>query len=107
MNDRESLRKIAEVDFPKVQKALKLFVDAFHALWLKENKAFGMEVQEIRLGGLQYRMEKCRERLCAYLNNEIDKIDELEEKCLAKFDGFEGKGITYNVYRTTVTTCLL
>lgn len=103
-NDRESLKKMAELDFPKVQKDIELFTDAFHSLWLKENKAFGLEVQEIRLGGLQYRMEMCRKRLCSYLNNVIDKIDELEENNLAKYSGFEGKGICYNQYKTIVTT---
>ena len=106
-NDRESLKKLAQQDFPKVQRDIEQFTDAFHSLWLKENKAFGLEVQEIRLGGLQYRMEMCRQRLLAYLNNEIDKIDELEEKNLAKYSGFEGRGICYNNYRTTVTTCVL
>lgn len=102
-DNRESLKALAEQEFPQIQKDIEAFVEAFRTLWLKENKAFGLEVQEIRLGGLMYRMETCRQRLVSYLSNEIDKIDELEEKNLSKYSGFEGKGICYNQYKTIVT----
>lgn len=102
-NNRENLKKLAESEFPEIQKEIEAFADAFRTMWLMENKPFGLEVQEIRMGGLLYRMEMCRKRLCSYLNNEIDKIEELEEKNLAKYRDFEGEGLCYNNYRTIVT----
>ena len=102
-DDRVTLKALAEQEVPQIQKDIEDFTEAFRFLWLKENKAFGLEVQEIRLGGLMYRMEMCKNRLLSYLNNEIDRIDELEEKNLVKYSGFEGEGICYNNYRTIVT----
>ena len=102
-DDRESLQVLAEQEFPQICKDMEAFVDAFRNLWLRENKAFGLEVQEIRLGGLLFRMEMCRQRLVSYLNNEVYKIDELEEKNLSKYSGFEGKGFCYNQYKSIVT----
>lgn len=102
--DKEGLKRIAEQEFPKIQKDIEAFAEAFRFMWLKENKPFGLEVQEIRFGGLLYRMEMCKKRLYSYLNKEIDRIDELEEKSLVKYKGFEGEGLCYNNYKTTVTT---
>ena len=59
-----------------------MFYAAYRALWYKENKAFGFEVQDIRLGGLMQRLKNCRERLTAYVKGKISAIDELEQEIL-------------------------
>lgn len=104
--DKELMRVLAEKEIPAVKDAVEAFAASFRKLWLRENKPFGLEVQENRMGGLLYRMESCRERILAYLAGEIDKIDELEEDSIAKFEGFEGKGIVYNEYASIVTACV-
>ena len=47
---------------------------------MKENKPFGFEVQNIRLGGLRSRLEYAARTLCRYLGGELDTIAELDEK---------------------------
>ena len=70
-----------------VIKKLKVFISAFKKMWHKDNKPFGFEVQELRLGGLLLRLQSCKERLSQYIAGEIDCIEELEEKLL----DFHGK----------------
>ena len=69
-------------DYAATEKALLAFYEAYRALWYKENKAFGFEIQDIRLGGLIQRLKNCRERLNAYIKGKITVIDELEEEVL-------------------------
>jgi hypothetical protein len=61
--------------------SLERFLDAFRTNWLKENKPFGLEVQEIRLGGLKERLSSCRKRLALWIDEGV-AIPELEEKTL-------------------------
>lgn len=105
--DREGLTRIAEQNFPNIKQDLQDFFDVFCEMWLQENKPFGLEVQEQRFGGLLYRMDRCERRLRAYLNGEIEMIDELEEMSLAKFKGYEGEAVTQNNWCTTITTCVM
>lgn len=83
------------------------FIEMFRDMWLTENKVFGLEVQEHRLGGLCYRMEVCERRLKAYLKGTTNKIDELEEVSLAKVKGTEGEAVCYNNWAGIITNCLM
>ena len=74
-------------------------------MWLTENKAFGLEVQENRFGGLLLRLRSCRDRLEDYLAGRISQIDELEEKQEAFMPGYEGKRIFFNNFGLTYTAC--
>lgn len=47
-----------------------------------ENKPFGFEVQDARLGGLMQRTKGCMERLQAFADSEIKEISELGEDIL-------------------------
>lgn len=58
------------------------FLQAYRKQWLTLYKPQGLEVQEIRLGGLKERLRGCRARLAAYLDGELDMIDELEQALL-------------------------
>ena len=75
-NDREGLQKIVQ-DYAVLLTRLKVFHASFAELWEKENKAFGWEVQDARLGGLERRLKTCKKTLERYLSNEIDCIEEL------------------------------
>ena len=55
--------------------------------WLEENKGFGLEVMDLRIGGLIQRTETVAEILKQYLNGSIDKIYELEEPRLDYYCG--------------------
>ena len=47
-------------------------------MWLKENKAFGLEVMDHRFGGVITRLERAANRLEDYLSGRIEQIEELE-----------------------------
>ena len=62
--------------------ALKKFYAAFRTQWMKENKPYGFEIQDLRLGGLAQRFEVCRDLIGEYLNGKRESIDELEIELL-------------------------
>ena len=79
--DKAELKSCAD-DMQKIIVLLEKFIISYRKQWLIENKPNGLEVQEIRLGGLKERLTGCRERVIAYINGEIDSIPELGEKLL-------------------------
>ncbi len=79
--DKTELEKCAD-NMQQIVERLEKFIISYRKQWLIENKPNGLEVQEIRLGGLKERLTGCRERLKAYLNGEIEEIPELGEKLL-------------------------
>lgn len=98
-DDRTTLREIAECDIPILQHRMEAFADSFREMWMTENKAFGLEVQEMRFGALIYRLKTCQQRLLEYLNNEIAVIEELEVKALNPCKEF----MSHNDWSSTVT----
>ena len=99
--DKSVLEKMVNKDFPAIISSIQDFAKAFRKMWLKENKPFGLEVQEARFGALMYRMEICAERIQSYLDGEIEQIDELEEETLVKSENFQA----HNDYWSTITAC--
>ena len=81
--DKKSLQSLAG-DLGECVKRIDEFHKEFKALWMKENKPFGWEIQDIRLGGLRTRFLTCQETIEDYLSGKTDKIPELEEKILDK-----------------------
>ena len=96
--------QLATVDYPAARQALERFFTSYRRLWLRENKGFGLEVQEQRFGGLLYRMSCCEERILEYLNGKTEQIEELEEKSLTKC---AGKSVYWNAWNTTVTANIM
>ena len=82
--DNTALREVTK-DYGVVLEKLQYFYDKFSALWYKENKPHGFDVQDIRLGGLMQRLKACQNRLNAYLGGTLEKIEELDEKLLDWF----------------------
>lgn len=72
-------------DYEEVAQRLKSFLSAYRKQWLQENKPHGFDIQDIRIGGLIARTESTAERLKAYVEGKITRIDELEEKQLSYF----------------------
>lgn len=77
--DRAGLNRIAKKRIPAAAAAIRRYAQAFRRQWLRENKPFGLEVHEARLGALLYRLETCADRLSAYAAGKIKRIEELEE----------------------------
>lgn len=77
--DKKELAVLAEV-CTEVVSRLEKFHGLFSAQWLRENKPFGLEVQDIRIGGMLKRLEICRGRLLDYIGGNTGSIPELEEE---------------------------
>ena len=65
---------------------LNLFYKAFFELYLWENKPYGFEVQDIRIGGLIQRLKGIRLRINDFLDDKVDSIPELEEDFVKVFE---------------------
>lgn len=97
-------------DFDNAIKALEVFISKFRNLWYEENKPHGLEVHEIRLGGLLMRMRTCRERLALYLSGKLPELPELAEELLpyALVGYRQGSGTPYfNNWSCAATTNII
>ena len=103
--DREALGKLIG-DYKALLKALDVFYDAFRRQWYHENKAFGFEIQDIRLGGLSRRVRNSMERLQAYCDGRLDAIEELEERQLdfrGNGEEFQKEPLYWNQWSSTIS----
>lgn len=75
--DKKTLEKIVH-EYDVLDGLYKDFHQKLSELWHKENKPFGFEIQDIRLGGVIMRAKTCKKRIEAYLNGEIKNMEELE-----------------------------
>lgn len=77
--DKERLSSICfEID-EGIEK-IQTFYDVYMEQWYTENKANGAEIHDIRLGGLINRMKAVKKRIGLYVENKIERIDELEDE---------------------------
>ena len=81
-NDRAAMENMAKEEIPTMLSLLEEFHNAFRAQWYDENKTYGFGIQDIRLGGVKERLRSTAERILAYLDGSIDKIEELHEPIL-------------------------
>lgn len=106
--DRAALAALAdEIDL--IVADLDAFTADFRTQWDTENKPFGFETQELRIGGLRARMLSAKERVRAYLDGACERIEELEgEVLLTKRRSSPISPYTnINVWRHYVTACIL
>ncbi len=80
--NKEELLRLAKEDYTLLYKQLWEFLPAFRKQWYTENKTYGFDCQEIRVGGVIARVDSCKHRLLDYCAGRIDKIEELEEELL-------------------------
>ena len=103
--DNDELKRIANKVYPVLLKRLDVFYRSFCNLWEKENKPFGFEVQDIRIGGLRQRLIHYQSTLNEYLKGKIQTIEELEGKILPFVPGMGYKVTTH--YNGAVTANIL
>ena len=91
---------------PKLRSEIEHFHALFSHQWLKENKVFGLDTVDIRMGGLLQRIKRAESRIEAYLSEQIDRIEELEVEILP-FNDFYGDqdfaATTANQWHTIAT----
>ncbi len=77
--DKELLYPFIE-ELKEIKADMEQFYSTMRTLWLKENKGFGFEVLDVRIGGLISRIETVTIMLKEYLEGRAEKIYELEEE---------------------------
>ena len=80
--DLKELSQLKDKDIPDIITELDTFKESFKQRWHIENKSFGFEVMDGRLGFLKNRLLTTIDLLNKYLQKEIPQIDELEEDIL-------------------------
>ncbi len=76
------LKSIAEERIPAAIEALNDYIAAARDEWYIDNKTFGFDVIELRLGGLKERLNTTKLTIERYLDGTIDKIEQMEETIL-------------------------
>lgn len=79
--DREKLAACVK-DVRRAVRRLDAFIIAIEAQWLKESKALGMEIMQIRLAGVRKRLLYVAGTVEKYLAGKTERIEELEERKL-------------------------
>lgn len=100
--DKAELLRLANEEYVEISKALTAFAKSFERQWMLENKPYGFEVQDARIGGLMKRTDSCRRRLIDYANGKIDRIPELEEEILSFIE--DNKSVYNNLYKNNFTS---
>ena len=95
--DDAKLKEFKDVILPELLNKIDKFYRSFRARWYKDNKPFGFDVQDIRIGGLIQRVKNAIVTLDEYLSGQKQTIPELEETiinfhCNVDYD----KSITLN-----------
>ena len=80
--DKAELRRLANEDYAILSKKLSAFLKSLKKQWFTENKPYGFDVQELRVGGVKTRVDSCRERLLEYVNGKVSEIPELTDEIL-------------------------
>jgi len=76
--DAATLREIAERDIPEVIGAIASLLDAFRTQWLRSFKPFGLELMQIRLGGLTERYRELARTIGEFLRGDSASLPEPE-----------------------------
>ena len=112
-NERDTLAAIANEEIPEIIARLERLWLALRRQWLIENKSFGLDVQEIRMGGLRQRLLSAQMTICDYLDGKVEQIEELEQEKLP--NARVGSSIpyennpytTYHRFEGIITACIL
>ncbi len=106
--DKTGILNLVKNVYPTLIQRLKDFKRAFREYWYTDYKAFGFEVQDVRLGGLISRLETCEVRLTDYATGKVERLEELETDRKTIDNQYEkGKTILFNNWAETVTANII
>lgn len=103
--DKTALGKLA-LDCQSTVELADDFLKAVRSQWLSENKAFGLEILEIRISGVKTRLESAALRIHSYLNGEISSIEELGEDSLPNLSQEDNQVICQGAYAAIASACV-
>ena len=86
--DRQTMDRIANQEIPLLLERLDKLHHCLYTQWITDYKIFGMDVQDIRLGGMRARIQRAALRINDYLEGRLSHIEELEVERLY----FDGRG---------------
>lgn len=101
--DRECMEKIISVEIPALRRKIRLLKKRREQLWMEEYKPNGYEVLDIRISGVEARLESAGERLRMWLLGEKEKLEELEEERIVYLEG--RKIPSCNLWEHIVSAC--
>ncbi|MNZ93767.1 hypothetical protein D3C78_1128510 [compost metagenome] len=108
--NHDALAQYCYATLPELKKRAEQFITAYHAQWMEENKIFGLDVFDIRMGGLVQRIQTAMNRIHDYLSGHVANLEELEQEVLY-FDGLdhegETKAISANLWHTIATPSVI
>lgn len=93
-NDIAGLVEYSKTNVRAALKRLDRFISIYRKAWHKENKTFGFDVSENRLGGQKQRLIEVQKRIEELAEGKIDRIEELEQPKLL-YDKNNEKGLLY------------
>lgn len=79
--DKETMEALI-AELKVIRRDIHAFYKGQRHLWMHENKGYGFEVLDIRIGSLITRIETVTEVLRDYLDGKTDKIYELEDESI-------------------------
>lgn len=97
-------------ELEQMREDLANFHQAVSQQWMRENKIFGLDTLDLRLGGLAARIHRAQERLQDYILGNLDRLEELEEEILPFDDLYLTNGFratSANQWHTMVTASTL
>lgn len=101
--DKDGLKNFAEKTVPLAIKKLDAFIIAVRKSWLKDNKIFGLDFLELRLGGQRQRLTEITLRIKDYLKGEVQTLPELEQENLSFAYPHEKKDLAKGLYAYMAT----
>lgn len=96
------IKNFEEIEFyknsilPELMLRVEELKTAHRKQWFQTNKPFGYEVLDLKYGGVIARIGSTIERLDDFINNRVERIEELEEERLY-FDGRERPSNEYSI----------
>lgn len=100
-NDNKDELKECLKEIDLALNTLPKFIASFKEQWMRENKAFGFEIQCARLGGVKERLNYAKEVVEDYLEGKLKNISELEAELLPFY---REEGFRLNNYRWFMST---
>lgn len=80
-DDRKALQKNIE-ELLELKNEIYILHEKMSELWLRDNKALGLDRLDLRYGGVIMRTQRAADRINAYLSGKIDTVEELDEEKL-------------------------
>lgn len=90
VGDKNTLKTCGEV-CGELLSMYEAFHAAAYALWMQENKPFGFDRIDLRIGGMMQRIRTAKVRLEDYCSGRLSRLEELEEEILYMEPSREGK----------------